>query len=164
MHAENLAKMQSLFKIVHKFLQIEKVGFHKKWHKTSRRCRKIDVLGEKLLLENIKRHKKQYEDSYAALVSSTQTDINKDPKAKNEAGLLYKEYRSNMEKERKTIEKSIRAFIKKASKKDPRFLDVGLCGNPIELGGCSAEDITQETLDWIVKHKKSKKIILKALR
>ena len=50
LHAENLAKMQSLCKNVQKFLQIEKVGFHKKWHETSRRCRKIDVLGEKFVI------------------------------------------------------------------------------------------------------------------
>ena len=42
--------MQSLFKNIQKFLQIEKVGFCKRWHETSRRCRKIDVLCEKFVI------------------------------------------------------------------------------------------------------------------
>ena len=96
---------------------------------------------------------------YAEIESVIDTD-----EAKQRAIALYEEYKANMQNERKTIEKSIKAFLKKASKKDKRFLDVGFCGNPISMGSCPGDDLTQETLDWIVKHKKSKNIILKALR
>ena len=49
LHAENLAKIQSLCKKIKQFYKLEKVSFHKKWHETSHRCRKIDDFGENFI-------------------------------------------------------------------------------------------------------------------
>ncbi|MEC7987332.1 MAG: hypothetical protein VX278_19330, partial [Myxococcota bacterium] len=117
----------------------------------------IDVLSY-ILKENVKKHKMTYESQYSQIASVIDTD----PNAREKATLFYDDYKQNMKNERQTLEKAIKAFLKKARRKDKRFLDIGFCGNPVDLGGCPGEDLTQETLDWLLEHKKSRNILKKA--
>ena len=115
----------------------------------------LDVFSQSLFGKKIANHHKWYEQQYQKIDTKTE-------EGKKAANSLYQEFENRLQQDKNTIEKALKALIKKRKKKDPRYLSLGYCGNPIELGGCAGKDITQEVLKELVEYKKSKKIILKA--
>lgn len=115
----------------------------------------LDVFAQSLFGKKIANHHKWYEQQYQAIDTTTED-------GKKSANELYQKFESKLQQDKNTIEKALKVLIKKRKKKDSRYLSLGYCGNPIELGGCSGTDITQDVLKELVEYKKSKKIILKA--
>ena len=115
----------------------------------------LDVFAQSLFGKKIAGHHRWYEQQYQKLDTDSQ-------QGKEAAKELYQNFKSKMQLDKNTIEKALKALIKKRKKKDPRYLSLGYCGNPAKLGGCTGKDITQDVLNELVEYKKSKKIILKA--
>ena len=115
----------------------------------------LDVFAQSLFGKKIANHHKWYEQQYQQLDTTSE-------QGKKSANELYQEFEGRLQQDKNTIEKALKALIKKRKKKDSRYLSLGYCGNPLELGGCTGTDITQDVLKELVEYKKSKKIILKA--
>ena len=115
----------------------------------------LDTFISKLFKKKIAKHHRWYNKSFSAL----------DPKSKGyqkNAQKLYQEFEQRLQDDRKTIEKALKVVIKKKKKKDPRYKDLGFCGNPKALGACNGNDITDEVFKALAENKKSVKIIQKA--
>lgn len=99
-------------------------------------------------------HLENFEDALAPLEDGLNEG---DSAALEQAAALKEAYLAALATDGGALMEALNTFLTKAGRRAPEMLDVGLCANPSNLGGCPGEDITAQLMPQLEQDGKFQK-------
>jgi hypothetical protein len=116
----------------------------------SARTVQLSVLAKSLLADQLAQREAELEEAMGPLTEGLE---NKDAAAIAEAQKLKDQWRANLGKDGEAWQALIAEALGRLEKKGGPA-QVGLCGNPVLLGGCEGEDVTAKVQELLAADKK----------